>query len=59
MEAEKAALTQQLASPNETTSCASLNRRLQQLQYAIDIATGKWEEATEALERVVGDLQDQ
>jgi chromosome segregation ATPase len=33
---------------------ASMGRRLQQVQYEIDIATGKWEKATEELEKVMG-----
>ena len=52
LEAEKTALTDSLSNPDGTVNFASVNRRLQQLQYEIDIATGKWEQATEALEQV-------
>jgi predicted nucleic acid-binding Zn-ribbon protein len=55
LEAEKAKLTEQLSAPPETINFAALSRRLQQVQYEIDIATGKWEQATEALERVMGE----
>ena len=58
LETEKAALAQQLSRPNEKADFAALNRRLQQLQYEIDIATAKWEQATEALEKVVGENSD-
>jgi hypothetical protein len=54
LEGEKAVLTQQIAAPTATTDFATLNRRLQQLQYEIDIATTRWEKATEALEQVLG-----
>jgi ATP-binding cassette subfamily F protein 3 len=54
LEKEKADLTLQLSSPAEGTDFAALNRRLQQLQYEIDIATAKWEQATAALEQALG-----
>ena len=38
----------------ENKNIASLGRRLQQIQYEIDIATGKWEKATAELDKVVG-----
>jgi hypothetical protein len=75
LEGEKTVLTQQIAAPTVTTDpttsaaaaaglrradFATLNRRLQQLQYEIDIATTKWEKATEALEEALGkDSEDQ
>jgi hypothetical protein len=55
LEKEKTEITTELATPNEKINFASLSRRLQQLQYEIDIATSKWEEATAALEKVVGE----
>jgi ATP-binding cassette, subfamily F, member 3 len=57
LEAEKATLSQQLNAPTETTNFASLSRRLGQVQYEIDIATTKWEKATEELEKVVGEQE--
>ena len=52
LEKEKTELSAALSSPTEVV--AYFGRRLQQVQYEIDIATGKWEKATAELERVVG-----
>lgn len=54
LEAEKADLTANLSAPRENTNFASLSRRLKEVQYEIDIATVKWEQATEELEKVRG-----
>lgn len=53
LEKEKSELALALSNPAEGANIASLGRRLQQVQYEIDIATAKWEEATEALEKVM------
>ena len=45
LEKEKTELSTALSSPTEGANTASLGRRLQQVQYEIDIATGKWEKA--------------
>jgi len=55
LEAEKATLAQQLSLPNEKTSFATISRRLKQIQYEIEIATSKWEQATAELEKVAGE----
>ncbi len=52
LEKEKTELAQQLSTPSETINYASLSRRLKELQYEIDIATAKWEQATETLGQI-------
>jgi ATP-binding cassette subfamily F protein 3 len=51
LEAEKSELTLQIAAPGPDTDFASISRRLKQLQYEIEIATGRWEEAAQAFEQ--------
>jgi ATP-binding cassette subfamily F protein 3 len=58
LEAENAELTEQLSAPTQKADFASLSRRMKEIQCEIDIATGKWEEATAALEKVVGESAD-
>jgi ATP-binding cassette subfamily F protein 3 len=50
LETERASLSAEIAAPTGATDFASLSRRLKQIQYEIDIATGHWEEAVAAIE---------
>ncbi len=52
LETEQKELTEKLTAPD--ADYASLNRRLNELHYEIQIATELWEEATLALEEITG-----
>ncbi len=54
LESEKQALTAELAQPGEQTNFAKVSRRLKEVQYEIDIATARWEEAAGQLEAAAG-----
>jgi ATP-binding cassette subfamily F protein 3 len=54
LEKEKTELSAALSSPAEGVNIAVLGRRLQQVQYEIDIATTRWEKATAELEKAMG-----